>query len=72
MTFSMSANDGLGANAKNIGALMARKHIYFVPFYQDDPTGKPNSLLADMEKVIDTVELAMEETQIQPLLLQKK
>jgi len=69
---AVSTNDGLGANAKNIGALLARKHIYFVPFYQDDPTGKPNSLLADMDRVIDTVELAMGETQIQPLLLQKK
>ncbi len=72
VVIAVSTNDGLGANAKNIGALLARKHIYFVPFYQDDPMGKPNSLLADMEKVIDTVELALRETQIQPLLLQKK
>lgn len=72
VVIAVSTNDGLGANAKNIGTLLARKHIYFVPFYQDDPIGKPNSLLADMDKVVDTVRLALNETQIQPLLLQKK
>ena len=65
---AVSTNDGLGANAGNIGKLMARKHIYFVPFYQDDPAGKPNSLLADMDKVVETVEQAVKGTQIQPLL----
>ena len=72
VVIAVSTNDGLGANAKNIGTLLARKHVYFVPFYQDDPIGKPNSLLADMDKVVDTVRLALNETQIQPLLLQKK
>lgn len=72
VVIAVSTNDGLGGNAGNIGTLLARKHIYFVPFYQDDPDGKPNSLLADMDKVVETIELALEERQIQPVLLEKK
>ena len=72
VVIAVSTNDGLGGNAANIGTLLARKHIYFVPFFQDDPQGKPNSLLADMDKVIKTIELAMQGLQLQPVLLEKK
>ena len=69
---SVSTNDGLGANAKNIGELMCRKNVYFVPFYQDDPDNKPCSLLADFDKVEDTIENALKGKQIQPVLISKK
>src|SRR3989339_1896006 len=46
VVISISTNDGLGANAKNIGMLINMKNIYFVPFGQDNPTQKPNSLIA--------------------------
>lgn len=36
VVIAVSTNDGLGANAKNIGILLARKNIYMVPFGQDD------------------------------------
>lgn len=68
---AVSTNDALSANAKNIGELMARKNIYFVPFYQDDPVGKPTSLLADFDKIEATVENALAGKQIQPMLLQR-
>lgn len=68
---AVSTNDGLGANAKNIGYLLARKHVYFVPFFQDDPQGKPNSLLADMTLLPDTIKEALEGKQLQPLLLER-
>ena len=45
---AVSTNDGLGGAARNIGELLCRKHYYFVPFRQDDPVGKPTSLVADM------------------------
>jgi len=48
------------------------KNIYVVPFYQDDPQNKPNSLIADMDKIIDTVLFALEGKQIQPVLIEKK
>ncbi len=66
---AVSTNDGLGANAKNIGCLMARKHIYFVPFRQDDPAGKPNSVVADFQLIGAAAEAALRGEQLQPVLL---
>ena len=66
---AVSTNDGLGGAARNIGELLCRKHYYFVPFRQDDPVGKPTSLVADMTLVPATVAAALRGEQIQPLLL---
>ena len=68
---ALSTNDGLGANAENIGRLLNTKNIYFVPFGQDDEIKKPKSLVCDYSKLIDTMKLAMERKQIQPILVQK-
>ena len=64
-----STNDGLGAAAPNLGTLMTRKHFFFVPFRQDDPTGKPTSLVADYSLLPDAAAAALEERQLQPMLL---
>ena len=64
-----STNDGLAANARSIGVLLDRKHLYFVPFGQDDPEKKPASLVADMARIPETVAAALEGKQIQPILL---
>lgn len=48
---AVSTNDGLAAAARNIGELLARRHYFFVPFSQDDPEGKPRSLVAHMEEI---------------------
>ena len=69
VVITFSTNDGLSASAKNIGELLNRKHYYFVPFGQDDPEKKPTSLAADFELIGKTVEAALEEKQLQPLLL---
>ena len=66
---AVSTNDGLAGAAENIGRLLARKHYYFVPFGQDDPKNKPTSLVADFEKIPETVDLALRGIQIQPTLL---
>ena len=66
---AVSTNDGLGGAARNIGELLSRKHYYFVPFRQDDPVGKPTSLVAEMGLVTATVAAALRGEQIQPLLL---
>ena len=71
VVLAVSTNDALSANAENIGKLLARKNIYFVPFYQDDPQGKPNSLAADLSLIEKTVEAAMEGKQLQPVLTHK-
>ena len=65
---AVSTNDGLSANGKNIGELMNRKNIYFVPFGQDDPVHKPCSLVADFSLIGPTVLAALEGRQIQPVL----
>ncbi|MDA8213029.1 MAG: dipicolinate synthase subunit B [Clostridia bacterium] len=68
---AVSTNDGLSMNAKNIGLLLNTKNIFMVPFGQDNPHGKPNSLVADMSKILETIEVALEGKQIQPLLVAK-
>lgn len=68
LIIAVSTNDGLGASAKNIAALLNTKNVFFVPFGQDDPVKKPNSLVADMTKINDTLILAMDKKQIQPII----
>ncbi|MDR1066696.1 MAG: dipicolinate synthase subunit B [Clostridiales bacterium] len=65
---SVSSNDALGANAKNIGLLLNAKNIFFVPFFQDDPFVKSKSLLSKNSLIASTVEHALEGRQIQPVL----
>ena len=67
-----ATNDGLMGSAANIGALLARKNIYFVPFGQDDCKGKPASLVADFSLVPDAVAAAVRGEQLQPVLLGAK
>lgn len=69
VVIAVSSNDGLGVNARNIGMLLNMKNIYFVPFRQDNPTEKANSLVACMNLIADTVVNALQGRQIQPLLL---
>lgn len=68
VVIAVSTNDGLGNNAKNIGILANMKNIYFVPFGQDDFREKENSLVADMELIIPTIEAALDGKQLQPTI----
>ena len=56
---AISTNDGLSQSAKNIGALMPVQNIFFVPFRQDDPVGKPSSLVADLKKLPLAAQMAL-------------
>lgn len=67
---AVSTNDALGNAAKNIGALQNAKNIYFVPYRQDDPVKKPNSLVADFSMTYDTLIEALDGKQIQPMIKQ--
>ena len=66
---AISTNDALAGAAENIGKLLARKHYYFVPFMQDDAFKKPTSIVADFSKIPQTLEAALEQRQIQPILI---
>ncbi len=68
LVLAIATNDALGANAKNIGLLLNTKNVYFVPFGQDDPIKKPNSMIAHFEKIKLTLEEALKGKQIQPIL----
>ena len=65
----VSTNDALSGNAQNIGKLLSRKYFFFVPFRQDDPYGKPCSMIADHSLVPETLEAALGGRQLQPLVL---
>lgn len=72
LVISVSTNDALGINFKNIGYLMNMKNVYFVPFGQDDPVKKPKSMIGDMSKIPDAVEAALEGRQLQLVISNKR
>ncbi|MGN0798395.1 MAG: dipicolinate synthase subunit B [Christensenellales bacterium] len=69
LVVAISTNDGLGLNMQNIAKLMNEKKVFFVPFRQDSPTKKPKSLVADLDLLLDTILLAKDGEQIQPVLI---
>ncbi len=68
LVIGISTNDALGINFKNIGLLMAMKNIYFVPFGQDDWQKKPSSMIAKWDCLEETISLALEGKQLQPVI----
>lgn len=69
LLISISTNDALGMNMKNIGLLLNAKNIYFIPFGQDNPKTKPNSMIAHTELLIPALEAALEGRQYQPIII---
>jgi dipicolinate synthase subunit B len=69
VVLAIATNDALGANMKNIGALMNTKNLFFVPFCQDNYKAKPYSMVAQFDLIQATVEEALEGRQLQPVIL---
>ncbi len=69
LVIALASNDALSANLKNIGCLLNRKNVYFVPMRQDDPEGKPHSLVADFSLLRPTLAAALEGKQLQRIFL---
>lgn len=67
LVIALASNDALSANLKNIGTMLTRKNVYFVPMKQDDPEKKPHSLVADFSLLQATLEAAMRGKQFQRL-----
>ena len=67
LLIALATNDGMSQNLKNIGTLITRRSVYFVPMLQDDPTGKPHSLVAEMELIPDALSAALRGEQLRPL-----
>ncbi len=68
VVIAVSTNDALAGSAPALGRLLAQKHYYFVPMRQDDPVGKPASLVADFAQIRPALEAALQNRQIQPVL----
>ena len=68
VVIGVSTNDGLSGSLENIGKILNRKNYYFIPFKQDNPITKPNSLVFDKNYIIPAIEMAVEREQIQPIL----
>lgn len=66
---AVSTNDALSASAPNIGKLLNTKHIFFVPMRQDNAEKKPTSVVADFDKIPEAAQAAVQEKQLQPILL---
>jgi hypothetical protein len=60
LVIALASNDALSANLKNIGELLTRKQVFFVPMRQDDPVNKPHSLVADFSRIPECVAAALE------------
>ncbi|MNW09327.1 Dipicolinate synthase subunit B [compost metagenome] len=71
LVLAISTNDGLGLNAANIAKLLVAKNVYFVPYGQDAPTAKPNSLVARMDLLLETCEAALAGKQLQPMVIER-
>lgn len=69
VVISLSSNDALSMNLKNIGILLNSKNIYFVPFGQDNYKDKPNSMISQSKFIIPTLVSALEGKQLQPVIV---
>ena len=69
LIIALASNDALSANLVNLGKLIVRKNIYFVPMKQDDPIRKPHSLVADFSLTSQTLENAINGKQTRKLFL---
>ncbi len=67
LVLAVSTNDALSGSAKNLGLMLAVKNVYFVPMYQDDPDKKPRSMVSKLNKLDETIKLALDGKQIQPI-----
>lgn len=68
VVIAISTNDALAGCAKNIGMLQNLKNYYFVPYSQDDSVNKPNSVVADLSLLPETIAAALDGRQLQPML----
>ena len=69
VVLAVSTNDGLSMNAKNIVLLLNVKNLFMVPFGQDNPANKPNSLMAKWDLITGTILEALNGKQYQPILV---
>lgn len=68
LLIAISTNDALSGSAGNIGKLINTNNVFFVPFRQDSPDGKPRSMISDFSKTEDAILCALKKEQLQPIV----
>ena len=66
---ALATNDAMSRNLKNVGDMLGRKSVYFVPMLQDDPINKPHSLVAEFEMIPEAIDALMNGEQLRPIFL---
>ena len=69
MLIALASNDAMSQNLGNIAKLITRKSVYFLPLSQDDPRGKPHSLVADFTRLKEGFYAMKEDKQLRPLFI---
>lgn len=69
LLIALASNDALSQNLQSIGAILNRKSVYFVPMRQDDPVGKPHSLVAEMDRIPEAIDALSEGRQLRPVFV---
>ncbi len=66
---AVASNDALSMNLSNIATMMRRRSVYLVPMRQDDPIGKPHSLVAELERIPECIEALSLGVQLRPIFI---
>ena len=69
LLIALASNDAMSQNLSNVGALLSRKSVFFVPMRQDDPEKKPHSLVADFSRIPEVLTAMREGKQLRPLFI---
>lgn len=69
LLIALASNDAMSANFVNIGKLLQRKNVYFVPMKQDDIEKKPHSLVADFSLCKACIKEMSDGKQVRPLFI---
>lgn len=69
LLIALASNDAMSANLSNIATMLCKKNIFFVPLKQDDPQGKPHSLVADFDKLPDAYDAMLNSIQLRPVFI---
>lgn len=72
IVIGFASNDALGISGANMFRLCAMKYIYVIPFAQDAPFQKALSVVALWEECENTIEKALQDEQLQPILRERK
>lgn len=72
IVIGFASNDGLGISGQNYFRLFSMKYLFMLPIAQDAPNKKAWSLVALWDTIEESLALALENKQIQPILREVK